>query len=280
MARTVEDAAIVLQVLAGFDEGDVSTHVIRQWPIPDYDAALVPGMGGRRIGILRQAFQGGALQIDPEVAKVFARALRDMESLGARIVDSVAIEQTPLEEGASECRGLKYDLDEYLTRQGDRVAHKSLEAIIKAGLYHPSVREDLLEAAKSRQAGPESEACKANLQYRRNFAWAVTKEMDRLSLDALVYPTWSQPPQSITEVDAYHAGQTLMFATVAGFPAVTVPMGEVVEVLPAGISFLGRAWNDARLLRLAYAYELTTRHRRPPISAPALEVAAPPRGRR
>jgi Asp-tRNA(Asn)/Glu-tRNA(Gln) amidotransferase A subunit family amidase len=57
-------------------------------------------------------------------------------------------------------------------------------------------------------------------------------------------------------------------------------MGEVVEVLPAGISFLGRAWNDARLLRLAYAYELTTRHRRPPISAPALEVAAPPRGRR
>jgi amidase len=271
MARTVEDAAAVLQVIAAFDTADPATHGLRNWPIPEFSSSLVAGMGGRRIGILRQAFQGGALRVDPEVARVFARALRDMESLGARIVDSVAIEQVAPVPGAEQCRGLKYDLNEYLAQQGADAPVKSLKDILASGAVGPSAREDLLEAQASVQEGPQSDGCRANAAYRRAFSEAVTREMDRLSLDVLVYPTWSQPPQRVTQVDPYHAGQTLMFATAAGFPAITVPMGEVVEVLPAGLSFLGRAWNEETLFRLAYSFEQTTRHRRPPIAAPPIK---------
>jgi len=79
------------------------------------------------------------------------------------------------------------------------------------------------------------------------------------------------------------AGQSLRFATAAGFPALTVPMGFSTEDLPLGLSFMGRAWSDARLVELAYGYEQATRHRRPPVLAPPIrrmpELLAAPAAR-
>ena len=93
--------------------------------------------------------------------------------------------------------------------------------------------------------------------------------MDELRLDAFVYPTWSFPPQVIGETNQRTAGDNSQeLAPISGFPAINVPMGfSRSETLPAGMTFFGRAWSEETLIRLAYAYEQATRHRRPPVLA-------------
>lgn len=271
MARTVEDAAAVLDVLVGPDPDDPTTDPVPQMAIlPRVGERLKDGLTGLRLGVLRQAYQGGALKIETQVNRLFSRALEDLRSLGAEIVDSVSLERVAPSPKAEFCRGLKYDLGEYLVRQGARVPVHSLAEIIFSGRFDPTIEEDLRTMEASPQNGWGSDACAASLAYRAAVAGALSGAMEGQKLDALIYPTWSQPPQFIFEVSAPGAGQTLRFATAAGFPAVTVPMGFNTEGLPAGLSFLGRAWADARLLGIANAYERATRHRRPPVLAPPI----------
>jgi Asp-tRNA(Asn)/Glu-tRNA(Gln) amidotransferase A subunit family amidase len=271
LTRTVEDMAIVLDVLTGWDPNDASTEAVqRLGSLPTSQSTLAEGLDGMRIGILSQAYLGGPLKIDPQVARLFARALTDLSSLGVEIVDTVALTPIqPLPE-MEHCQGLKYDLNAYLAQQGDRVPVHSLQEIIASGRYHPSIEQDLLAMQASPQQGPGSKACDASAAYRASVAAAMTAAMDRLDLDALVYPTWSQQPQRTNHIDPLGAGQTLRFATAAGFPALSIPMGFTTEVLPSGLSLLGRKWADAHLLRVAYAYEQATRHRRPPVLAPPI----------
>jgi Asp-tRNA(Asn)/Glu-tRNA(Gln) amidotransferase A subunit family amidase len=113
--------------------------------------------------------------------------------------------------------------------------------------------------------GPGSDACKADAAYREAFGAAVTKAMDAAKLDAFVYPTWSNPPRLIGDLKSPHGDNSQVFSPTSGFPALTVPMGYTRDAaLPAGMTFFGRAWDEARLIRLAYAYEQATHHRRPP----------------
>ena len=87
--------------------------------------------------------------------------------------------------------------------------------------------------------------------------------MDTLRLDALAYPTWSNPPRPIGDLTTPHGDNNQLFAPSTGYPAITVPMGYLREnMLPAGVQLLGRPWAEARLIGLAYAYERATRHRR------------------
>jgi Asp-tRNA(Asn)/Glu-tRNA(Gln) amidotransferase A subunit family amidase len=94
---------------------------------------------------------------------------------------------------------------------------------------------------------------------------AVLKAMDAAQVDAVVYPTWSNPPRLIGDLNTPHGDNSQFFSPVTGFPSINVPMGYTRGTLPAGITFLGRAWDEARLIRVAYAYEQATRHRRPPL---------------
>jgi amidase len=271
MTRTVEDAAAVLQVIAGEDPEDAATAASHGLEPPLYTNSLVAtGLQGARIGVLRQAHTGGPLKIDSEIERNFIQALHDMEAAGAEIFDSVHVDQVPAVPGAEYCRGLKYDLNEYLAARGGDVPVHSLDEIIESGEFHSSILEELLAVQSTDQDGPGSKACKANAAYRAALGAALTRAMDNLRLDALVYPTWSQPPQLVKSVSPQRAGQSLMFATASGFPAMTVPMGVTHGVLPSGLSFLGRAWSEPTLIRLAYAYEQATRHRRPPPTTPPL----------
>ena len=90
--------------------------------------------------------------------------------------------------------------------------------------------------------------------------------MDDLKLDAFVYPTWSQPPRLIPEPTRGNDGDnSQQFSPTSGFPAISVPMGYTRQgQLPAGMTIFGRAWDEERLIKLAYAYEQATKHRRPP----------------
>jgi len=273
MARTVADAVTVFQVIVGEDPADPVTAEASAHLPQDYAAALVPGgLKGARIGVLRQAYERESS--DPEVVRVFLSAAEDLRRAGAIVVDPAAIDgldaiRRPRDAGP--CMGFKYDINRYLALQGDHVPVKSLAEIIKSGRFHPSVQRRLEQAEAGPENGPDSLACEADRAYRAAVRSAVTKTMDALKLDALVYPTWSNPPRLIGDLNTPHGDNSQFFAPTTGFPAVQVPMGYTRGGrLPAGITFLGRAWSEPVLLRLAYGYEQATRHRRPPDSTPPI----------
>jgi amidase len=266
MTRTVEDAAAVLQAIVGEDPEDPTTALSRGRASPEYRSALVrDGLQGARIGVLRQAYERSA--VDPEILRIFDTALRDLEAAGAEIVDPVRLELPRPRQGA--CRGFEYDMNEYLRTRGEGAPVQSVEEILRSGRFHESVRGRLQGALSFGGNGPDSDACKAFTAYRAAYGDAVTKAMDELRLDAFVYPTWSFPPQPIGETNQRTAGDNSQeLAPISGFPAINVPMGfSRSETLPAGITFFGRAWSEETLIRLAYAYEQATRHRRPPMLA-------------
>ena len=89
-------------------------------------------------------------------------------------------------------------------------------------------------------------------------------------LDAIAYPTWSDPPRLVGDLTTPAGDNSQTPAPPAGFPAITIPMGYTRGVLPAGLQLLGDAWTEGRLIGLAYAYEQATRHRHAPALFPAL----------
>jgi Asp-tRNA(Asn)/Glu-tRNA(Gln) amidotransferase A subunit family amidase len=269
MARTVADAATVLEVLAGFDPLDPATEAIRS-ATPSVQATLADGLTGMRIGVLRQAFEGGVVKVDPEISRLFSRALTDLKSLGAEIVSSVSLDNVPQAPTAERCRSFELELNAYLGRQGQRAPVHSLLEILTTGRFDPSIEDELRAMRTGIQDGPGSAACQANAAYRAAVAASITRTMGRHRLTALVYPTWSRPPQFVFSVVAGEAGQTIRFATAAGFPAITVPMGFTTDVLPAGLSFMGTAFSEPVLLAIADHYDRSTRHRRPPVLTPPI----------
>ncbi len=272
MTRTLGDSTIVLQVIAGEDPADPATAAARGGKLPDYRASLVPGgLKGTRIGILHQAYETGG--VDKDVAQVFAAAVEAMRRAGAVIVDpaEVGLDAIKRNPDAGTCMGFKYDVNAWFTSHGNRIPLHSLAEVIASEKFHPSIEVRILAAQKSEPQGPESDACEHEMSYRRAFGAAVTKAMDEMKLDAFVYPTWSFPPRLIGDLNTPDGDNSQVFSPISGFPAITVPMGYTRDSrLPAGVTFFGRAWDEARLIKLAYGYEQATKHRRAPDTTPPL----------
>jgi Asp-tRNA(Asn)/Glu-tRNA(Gln) amidotransferase A subunit family amidase len=273
IARRVEDAALVLDVLVGWDEEDTATEAIRR--LGNFEPSsthLQDGFKDTRIGVLRQAYLGGPLKIDPQIARLFTQALDNLSSLGVKVVDSVTLGPVPNLPEMEKCRGFRYNLNEFLAALGPNAPIRSFDDIVSSGRYHPSLQSELRAMQTGTFYGPDSNACRDVSTYRDAVADILTSAMNRLDLDVLVYPTWSQLPQRSSEVALRTSGQTLRFASATGFPAVTIPMGFSTDGLPSGLSLLGRKGADADLLRIAYAFEQATGHRRPPVAAPPIRV--------
>ena len=133
----------------------------------------------------------------------------------------------------------------------------------------------LEQAEQGPENGPETPACQADVAYREQVRAAVLKTMDELKLDAFVYPTWSNPPRLIGDLNTPHGDNSQFFSPTTGFPAINVPMGYTRGgALPAGMTIFGRAWSEPTLIKLAYAYEQATHHRHA-----ARQRAAAPIGR-
>ena len=97
------------------------------------------------------------------------------------------------------------------------------------------------------------------------------KAMDENNLDALVYPSWSNPPAHIDNADEEYLGDnSQILVPAAGLPAMTIPMGFWQDKLPAGIQVVGRPYSEALLIEISYGYEQLTKHRRPPEGFPPL----------
>jgi Asp-tRNA(Asn)/Glu-tRNA(Gln) amidotransferase A subunit family amidase len=235
--------------------------------LPDYRASLVRGgLKGARIGVLRQAYERDTL--DAEIVTVFGAAIEDLKKAGAVIVDPAAVDELRdirRAQGSGSCAGFKHDINRYLASLGDRVPVKSLEEIIRSRRFHPSVELRLTRAQEGPENGLDSDACRAEADYRERFRAAVLKTMEAHRLQAFVYPTWSNLPRLIGDLNTPHGDNSQVFSPTTGWPAIQVPMGYTRGgKLPAGITFFGRAWDEPTLIKLAYDYEQATRHRRPP----------------
>jgi len=271
MTRTVADAAAVLQVIAGDDPDDPVTAAARGRTIPSYAQALQrDGLKGARLGILRQAYERQTT--DPEVVAVFMAAVEDLERAGAVIVDPVRVELGGVQraQGSGPCQGFKYDINQYLAARGQTAPAKTLEEILRSRQFHPSIQQRLQQAQEGAANGPDTPACKAEAEYRERFREAVAKTMDAQKLDGFIYPTWSNPPRLIGDLNTPHGDNSQVFSPTTGWPAINVPMGYTRGTLPAGITFFGRGWSEATLIKFAYAYEQATRHRHAPASTPPL----------
>jgi Asp-tRNA(Asn)/Glu-tRNA(Gln) amidotransferase A subunit family amidase len=267
MARSVADAVAVFQVVVGEDPDDPVTAASRGRAIPVYADSLKPGgLKGARIGVLRQAYERGG--VDPDVTAVFTAALAALERAGATIVDPAAIDLTNVRrtQGGGSCGGFKYDITQWFARHAGKTPVSSLAEVIKSRKFHPSIQSRLESAERSTPAEPGSPACVAETEYRRAYGAAVTAHMDELNRDAYVYPTWSYPPRLIGDLNTPAGDNSQVFSPTSGFPSISVPMGYTRDNrLPAGITFFGRAWDEATLIRLAFGYEQATKHRRAPV---------------
>ena len=274
MARTVADAAAIFQVVAGYDPDDPVTEASRERPIPDYSKSLVrDGLRGARIGILRQAYERPTL--DSEVAAVFARAVGALRAQGAVVLDSVPMPalDSVFSVRREPCSRFRSDLEQWMASTGLRTPVKSLDDVVRSRRFHPSVQVRL-EAAQRVTAPLDSQpGCAQATQLRADVRRILGAAMDSLRLDAVVYPTWSNPPRLIGDLNTPHGDNSQVFSPLTGWPAITVPMGHTRGVLPAGMTILGRAFSEETLFRLAFAYEQATLHRRPPPAAPPLRAA-------
>jgi Asp-tRNA(Asn)/Glu-tRNA(Gln) amidotransferase A subunit family amidase len=273
ITRTVADMATIFQVIAGEDPRDPATAAAHGRTLPDARTSLDRGgLKGVRIGVLREAYERDSS--DPEIIALFRAALDDLRRQGAIIVDPAAIEgYTPLQRPAPDaiCMGFKHDLGQFLAARAGQVPLANLAAILQSGKFHTSVAKRLEEAEKVVQNGPDSPACAADDAQRERLRTTVLNSMAKLKLDAFVYPTWSNPPRLIGDLNTPGGDNSQIFAPTTGFPAVNVPMGHSRGgLLPVGITFFGRPWADVDLIRYAYAYEQATHHRRPPASTPPL----------
>jgi Asp-tRNA(Asn)/Glu-tRNA(Gln) amidotransferase A subunit family amidase len=273
MARTVEDMAIVFHAIAGEDPRDPVTAAARGRSLPDPRANLGrDALKGKRIGVLREAYLRDTT--DPEIVAIFSAALDDLRRQGAIIVDPAPLPgYAPPARPAPDavCMGFKHDLNRFLAERAGQVPLADLTAIIASGRFHPSVAKRLEDGDKVPQNGPDSPACAADEAEREKLRATVLKAMAQSKLDAFVYPTWSNPPRLIGDLTTPGGDNSQIFAPTTGFPAVNVPMGHSRGgLLPVGMTFFGKPWADADLIRLAYAYEQATRHRRPPAATPPL----------
>ena len=275
MTRTVADGAALLGALTGLDQRDKATTASAEHFTTDYTQFLDPkGLVGARIGVARERYFGYHTETDA----VIEEAIAAMREAGAVIVDPANI-PTATDDRVRESEltvllyELKADMASYLaTRLLDRAdlpqsrtladlmafnrAFPDLElepfgqelfemAWQKGDLNDPAYLDAL--ALGKRLAGPEG----------------IDAVMDAYRLDALVAPTGAPAWANDPKLGDRYVGGSSRPAAVAGYPLVTVPAG-FVDGLPVGITFMGRAWSEPTLIRLAYAYEQQTLARRPP----------------
>jgi Asp-tRNA(Asn)/Glu-tRNA(Gln) amidotransferase A subunit family amidase len=268
MARTVEDAARLLDVVAGADPADTATARAAEHIPPTYTAFLdANALRGARLGVLRRhVTRSGA---DPEVVQRFEEALRELERLGATLVDPIDLVVMDSVRFV-QCSSFKRDLEAYLATLGPDAPVKTLAQIVESGRFHVTIAERLRGFLDDGDAGTP-ERCRASSESRRRYQDGIHQVFVGERLDAIIYPTWANPPRLIGDLSSPAGDNSQAPVPTAGFPAITVPMGWVRGgTLPVGLQLMGDAWSEPRLIALAYAYEQATKHRKPPASTPPL----------
>ncbi|MBB6050362.1 amidase [Armatimonas rosea] len=255
MARTVFDVAILLGALTG----------------KDYSGAMVTSLKGKRIGIARKRFFG----YHPATDQLAEDAIKVLKKLGAEVIDHAdmaTVDTFDADETTVLLYEFKAGLNKYLAELQPGVPFKTLKELI---IFNSSVKDkelpyfgqELLEQAQAKGPLSSPEYVKALAKCRKQSReQGIDAILTKHKLDALFAPTQA-PSWPIDWVNGDHfLGSSTSPAAVAGYPSITVPAGQV-HGLPVGVSFWGRANTEATLLRLAFAFEQATHHRRAPTFA-------------
>ncbi|MBM5811901.1 MAG: amidase [Gammaproteobacteria bacterium] len=268
MCRTVADAAMLLGALTGVDEHDPATLASRGHALSDYRPYLrADGLRGARLGVMRRH-----MNISAKVERVYDEALRALAAAGAVLIDPVDLPD-PTAMGEAEWDLLAYEfkagIAAYLRSRSATTAHRTLADLIAFNVANaeremPWFGQDIFEYAQKSEslASPKYQRLHARCR-RLARERGLDPSFARYRLDALVAvaggPAW---PIDLVNGDRYTGGGG-SYAAVAGYPAITVPAGDL-HGLPIGLLFMGRPWSEGRLIELAFAFEQATRARRPP----------------
>lgn len=288
MARTVTDMAILLDVIVGADPEDPATARSAGHIAASYSAGLRPdALTGARLGVLRQAFTPD--RTDARVIANFEKTLAELRAAGAELVDPFVVpELDTIPRPPQTAARFKDDLTRFIAKHPG-IPYPSMQAIADSGLAHPLHQRGLEEAAGALPVD-EDPATIEGLKNEQRYRDAFTKAMDAARVDALVFPTWAQlpaingdrntqigEPKPAPNAGPTRLGSSLTFVgSMLQWPAISVPNGYLGEGLPAGLQILGRAWDEAKIVGYAYAYEQATRYRKPPPTVPPLRVKGEP----
>lgn len=272
ITRTVEDAARMLDVMAGYDPADPIT-AFGVHKVPRSYAAFLDrnGLKGARIGVLMDFF--GRDPVHQEVNTIMETVIKKMTEAGAAMVrinipnlaDLTRDIQVPQFE-------FKIVFNNYLARLGTRAPVKTLEEFIARGEFHTSLRAGL-EAEQRVIDGLNDPEYKNRLFRRNDLRQAVMTVMAENKVDAILYPHQRRLVVPIGEEQVDRNG---VLSNSTGFPAITFPGGfstpsRTAPVgVPVGIELLGPDWSEPVLIKLAYAFEQSAKIRKPPASTPPL----------
>ena len=272
IARSVEDAAALLEVVAGYDPNDPVTQNSEGHLPKSYRAFLDrQGLRGARIGVFRAYLD--VPTGDPQIKELTEKAIRDLKAQGAVIVDPFEIPDFEALTKNIFCGDFQSDLNSYLEKHGQGAPYKTLSAIIDSGLYLPYI-ETRLKSTAAAKPGSEADhtVCPDVYHNERKIAFraAIRAAMASYRVKAIIYPTWSNAPRKVGDEKSPAGDNSQVLSPQSGFPAITVPMGYTHGELPAGLTFLGDAFDEGTLIKFAYAYEQATKHRHAPPKFPPL----------
>jgi amidase len=273
MARTVRDAAILLNALAGHDPRDTVTAESTRKIEADYTRFLDPnGLRGARIGVARKYFG-----FSDSVDDLMSSAMEEMKRQGAILVDPADLDSHGKfddTEFTVLLYELKADLNTYLASRPDVHVH-SLKDIIefnernKSEEMHYFAQDTFIKAEAKGPLTSKEYLDALETNHRLSRAEGIDGLMDKFHLDAIMAPTGS--PAWLTDlVNGDHSGGgSSNAAAVAGYPDITVPAGFIAG-LPVGVSFFGRAWSEPVLLKIAYGFEQAIKARKAPRFLPTV----------
>lgn len=272
IVRTVEDAAALLDVVAGYDPQDPVTQNSQGHIPKSYKAFLDRhGLRGARIGVFRTYVD--APTGDPQIKALTEKAIQDLKAQGAQIVDPFVIPDFEALTKNIFCGDFQSDLNGYLEKHGQGAPYKTLAEIIESGLYLPYIEVRLKNAAAAKPASEADRTVCPDVYHNEKklaFRSAIRAAMAANKVQAIIYPTWSNAPRMVGDDKSPAGDNSQVLSPQTGFPAITVPMGYTHADLPAGLSFLGDAFDEGTLIKFAYAYEQATKHRHAPPKFPAL----------
>jgi amidase len=283
-ARTVRDAAILLGALTGIDPRDSATAASAGKFFSDYTQFLdADGLKGARIGVARKVYFG----YNPHVDALIEQAIEVMRSLGATVIDPLDIPTAEeIKESKDEFTVLTYEfkanLNAYLNTRIADPAHpegvfvRNLAEIIQFNLDHadlelPYFGQEIMEMSQAKGPITDEEYLTVLANNRRRGGKdGIDAVMDEHNLDALIAPT-GQPAWPTDLINGDHfCGASATPAAIAGYPLITLPAGFVYD-LPVCITFMGRAYSEPTLIKLAYAFEQATKVRKAPRYKPSFE---------
>lgn len=273
ITRTVTDAALLLDVMAGYDPSDPITAFSKGRIPKSYKNLLSKdAMKGARIGVMTNMF--GEEERHQEVNKVMEGVIAKMDSLGATIIRFNLPEYDKLSSAVSTSQfEARTVMESHFSTLGPNAPIKSFAELVAMKTATPTVQKTL-ETELAVVDGMNNQTYKDRTLNRDKLRLAVAKKIADLNLDAILYPLQKILVARVTDKDQLERNGTLSNGT--GFPAVTFPGGFSTPTttaplgVPIGAELLGLDYTEAKLLAFAYAYEQATKLRKLPMSTPSL----------